>query len=411
MDDNTLKACRVCRGSDFRLAFDAGEQVLTGRFPKDKYEEITSGPLKMVSCNGCGLVQLGHHYDFSEMYGETYGYRSGLNLSMVAHLKENIELILSTISLDDDDLILDIGSNDGTSLGMYPEGKYELVGVDPSAVKFSEFYRSDIGIIGDFFNKTSLQKHIGLGKKAKVITSFSMFYDLEDPVSFAEDVSWALREDGVWLLEQSYLPTMLETRSFDTICHEHLEYYTLGSIDNILTRAGLKIADVKFNDTNGGSILVTACKETSSRDIDTNRISRILKKERQLGLDDCSAFDRFRSEVEREKNSLMSFLTHVKDSGERVCALGASTKGNVLLQYYGISSELVESVGEVNPDKYGCVTPGTHIPIIPQFEVLESNPEYLLVLPWHFREFFLTLPLLKGRKLIFPLPKFEIVEV
>jgi len=404
--------CRVCDNQNLDLVFDAGNQTLTGRFLKSIDEEISVGPLHLVQCNpvvGCGLVQLGHSYDLDEMYGESYGYRSGLNKVMVEHLERKARFILDFAGLKDGDLVIDIGSNDGTTLNAYPSGRYDLVGVDPASKKYGEFYKNEIKRISQFFSRTIIKEHFSQ-RGAQAVSSFSMFYDLEDPVQFAKDVESVLSDTGVWFLEQSYLPAMLDANSFDTICHEHLEFYTLKSVKMILEKAGIRIIDVAFNDVNGGSFSITACKKYAELDSNISNINCVLEHENSIGLDDGSAFKMFGLRIEKEKKKLMSFLVEQKLNGKKVSCLGASTKGNVLLQYYGISTELVDVVGEVNPDKFGCFTPGTHIPIVSQEDVLAENPDYLLVLPWHFKEFFLTSPVLQGRNLVFPLPQFQVMN-
>jgi hypothetical protein len=389
-----------------------GEQALTGVFPKSRTEKITTGPIELVQCVGvdkCGLVQLKQSYDLSEMYGMNYGYRSGLNASMVTHLHSKVEKILASDVLNPGDLIIDIGSNDGTTLRAYPVKKYQLVGVDPTGVKFSSYYPPEIELIVDFFSAEVVKSALS-GKTAKVITSFSMFYDLEDPVAFAREVERALDEEGVWIFEQSYLPAMLRTNSFDTICHEHLEFYSLKQINWIASRAGLKVLDVEFNNINGGSFSITAAKSSSKRQVNTEWLDKIIDEENALGLGTTEAFDEFKGRVEESRQALLKFLNEAKSSGKTVCGLGASTKGNVLLQYFGIDASLLSVIGEVNEDKFGSFTPGTLIPLAAEADVLNSNPDYLLVLPWHFRNFFLALPSMKGRKLVFPLPQFEIIE-
>jgi hypothetical protein len=237
-----------------------GEQTLTGVFPRSRSEKITSGPVDLVQCSspkGCGLVQLKQSYDLSEMYGLNYGYRSGLNASMVKHLHSKVDKILSSGLLERGDLVIDIGSNDATTLRAYPSGLYQLVGIDPTGVKFSSYYPPEIRLIPEFFTAMAVSQTLS-GKKAKIITSFSMFYDLEDPVAFAKEINGALDDEGLWIFEQSYLPAMLKTNSFDTICHEHLEFYALKQINWITEKAGLKVIDVEFNDINGGSFSVTA---------------------------------------------------------------------------------------------------------------------------------------------------------
>lgn len=408
----TITRCRICGEGQLTSLMLLENQALTGVFPKTKTEKVTSGSVELVKCtssSGCGLVQLRQSYDLSEMYGLNYGYRSGLNASMVKHLRSKVANILAFNFLQKGDLIIDIGSNDSTTLRAYPQGEYELVGIDPTGLKFSDYYPKEIRLIPEFFSADAVAKASG-SKKAKVITSFSMFYDLEDPIAFAREIEGALADDGVWIFEQSYLPAMLRTNSFDTICHEHLEFYALKQIMWIADKAGLKVLNVEFNDVNGGSFSITCAKVGAKHEPIHDKLNQILVDETKLGLDTTEAFDAFKVRVEQARNDLMNFLTKAKLDGKRVCGLGASTKGNVLLQYYGIGKDLISVIGEVNSDKFGSFTPGTLIPLLAEDEVLDSNPDYLLVLPWHFRAFFESLPRLKGRKLIFPLPKFEIVH-
>jgi hypothetical protein len=374
---------------------------------------VTSGPLDLVKClapDGCGLVQLKQSYDSAEMYGANYGYRSGLNASMVLHLHGKVEQILKLDILRPGDTVIDVGSNDATTLCAYPAGPYRLVGIDPSGSKFQAYYPSHIRLIPEFFSAGAVRSALN-GAKAKIITSFSMFYDLEDPVAFASEVEGSLADDGVWMLEQSYLPMMLSMNSFDTVCHEHLEYYCLKQIDWIARRAGLKLLDVEFNGVNGGSFSVTAAKRRSPRSVNEARIREVLSQEAASGMDSLEVFHAFSGRVEAAGRQLVGFLTEARRRGERVCGLGASTKGNVLLQFFGIGPDLLPEIGEVNAEKFGAFTPGTGIPLVPEDQVLASNPNYLLVLPWHFRDFFVRLPKLAGRKLVFPLPVFEIVTL
>jgi len=390
-----------------------GVQALTGVFPSSPAEKITSGPVDLLQCLpslGCGLVQLKQSYDLSEMYGMNYGYRSGLNASMVKHLHSKVDKILASGVLNAGDMIIDIGSNDATTLKAYPKGKYELVGIDPTGIKFSSYYPPEIKLVPEFFSAQAVSKALS-GKKAKVITSFSMFYDLEDPIAFAREIEGSLDDEGVWIFEQSYLPAMLRTNSFDTICHEHLEFYALKQINWIAEKSGLKVIDVEFNDINGGSFSITASKVNAAHEPKSEWLKKILDDEDALGLNSALAFDGFKTRVEESRLALMNFLKQAKLEGKRVSGLGASTKGNVLLQYFGIDSDLLSAIGEVNPDKYGAYTPGTNIPLIAEDELLASNPDYLLVLPWHFRGFFEALPKMKGRTLVFPLPHLEIVHL
>jgi NDP-4-keto-2,6-dideoxyhexose 3-C-methyltransferase len=410
-----ISKCRVCGNSNLVLVVNLDEQYLTGVFPKIKFDSnLTKGPLRLVKCHGdehcCGLLQLEHSYDSEEMYGENYGYRSGLNPSMVSHLKNKVSKIIGMVDLNPGDLVVDIGSNDGTTLSAYPSD-LQLVGIDPTGEKFAAYYPPHISLIPNFFSADLLTNRFP-EKKAMVITSFSMFYDLENPVDFARQVASVLDpHDGMWVFEQSYMPLMLERNSYDTICHEHLEYYGLQQIVWIAEKAGLKIVDVEINDVNGGSFSVIATLKSSVHNDVTGAVSRLLDQEKKAGLSTLAPYEAFFQRIQQSKLLLQEFISNIKQKGERIVGIGASTKGNVLLQYCGFTENEISVVGDVNPDKYGSYTPGTNLPIIDEKIVLASEPDYLLILPWHFRKFFLENPLYRGKKLVFPLPILEVVEV
>jgi hypothetical protein len=408
-----IEKCRICGNTHLECVLDLGEQMLTGVFPKDKNAKVTTGPLRLVKCLGgpdaCGLVQMEHSYDLGEMYGENYGYRSGLNASMVAHLNSKVERILKLVELKAGDLVIDIGSNDSTTLQAYPTSGPVLVGVDPTGIKFHNYYPKHIQLIPDFFS-SKLVKEKFPEKKAKVVTSFSMFYDLEDPMGFMQQVYDVLADDGIWVFEQSYMPTMLDTNSYDTVCHEHLEFYALRQIKWMADKVGFKILDVEFNDINGGSFSVTVAKANGDFSV-TPPVQKILDDEVAKGLDTLVPFKAFAERVVATKAALLNFIKTAHASNKTVSVLGASTKGNVLLQYCNLTTKEVEYVGEVNAEKFGCYTPGTWLPIIPESDLLSKKPDYLIVLPWHFRQFFMSNKKLSGTKLVFPLPNLEIVEV
>jgi NDP-4-keto-2,6-dideoxyhexose 3-C-methyltransferase len=404
-----IEACRICKSRDLIEVLDLGEQALTGVFPGSRTQQVTSGPLKLVKCAGagsCGLVQLQHTYDLGELYGDNYGYRSGLNASMVAHLRAKVGKILARIELPPDALVIDIGSNDSTTLQAYPAAGCTLVGVDPTGKKFRQYYPPHIQLIPDFFSAAVVAQHLGK-RKASVVTSFSMFYDLEEPLRFAQEVHDTLTDDGIWVFEQSYMPTMLARNSYDTACHEHLEYYALKQIKWLTDRVGMRIIDVEFNDVNGGSFSIVAARKDSTH-VTSDQVEDILRQEVQQGLDTLQPYREFAARVAASRANLRAFVSKARQEGKRVAALGASTKGNVLLQYCGLSQADVESVGEVNPDKFGCYTPGSLIPIIPEEQLLASKPDYLIVLPWHFRKCFEASARLTGHHLVFPLPEIEV---
>lgn len=406
------RKCRICGNTNLECVLDLGEQMLTGVFPREKGAKVTTGPLRLVKCTGgdqvCGLLQLEHSFDLAEMYGENYGYRSGLNNSMVVHLHNRVNKILGKISLSKGDLVIDIGSNDSTTLQAYPDTGPTLVGIDPTGVKFHNYYPPHIQLIPDFFSSTLVKARFP-NQKAKVITSFSMFYDLEDPTEFMRQIHDVLADDGIWVFEQSYMPTMLEMNSYDTVCHEHLEFYSLQQIKWMADRVGFKIVDVEFNDVNGGSFAVTVAKSQSKLSPDP-AVQKILDEERAKGLDTLAPYRAFAEHTAQSKRDLLEFIKGAHAAGKTVAALGASTKGNVLLQYCGLAEKEIFSVGEVNADKFGCFMPGTWIPIIPEDDLLAMKPDYLIVLPWHFRKFFQANKKYKGVTFVFPLPNVEIVQ-
>jgi len=411
-----IAKCRLCGNKNLGSILNLGHQALTGVFPRSPKEKISKAPLELVKCTegegGCGLVQLRHSADLHEMYGDNYGYRSGLNASMVAHLQGKVKKILATVKLRAGDLVLDIGSNDATLLKLYPKQKrLRLVGIDPVGKKFKQFYTERVELIPDFFSVEVLQKAIP-HSQAKVITSIAMMYDLEHPLEFVREVASVLADDGIWIFEQSYMPTMLKVNAYDTICHEHLEYYRLQQIKWMTDRANLKIIDVELNDINGGSISVAVVKKTAPYKEATPKIRMLLEKEKRSKLHTMEPYGAFADRVYSHRYELKTTLAKLQRKGEIVIGWGASTKGNVLLQFCGITAKDLSHIGEVNEEKYGAYTPGTNIPIVSEEEAKKTGAKYLLVLPWHFKRYFLSREvtyLRKGGKFIFPLPKVHII--
>lgn len=400
-----VKACRICGNTNLVPVLHLGTQTLTGIFPRSVDQPVTAGPLELVKCDGagvCGLLQLHHSYTLSEMYGDNYGYRSGLNPSMVAHLRAKVDRIKQQVELAEGDVILDIGSNDGTTLRQYERDDCRLVGIDPTGEKFRKYYTGNVELVADFFSVKAFRSVFDTAR-AKVVTSFSMFYDLEDPAAFMAEVAEILAPDGIWVFEQSYMPSMLDTNSYDTVCHEHLEYYALAQIAWMAAKSGLEIVDVELNQINGGSFSVTVQKAGGLRR-PAAAVAEVMLAEKARRLDDLSTYTAFRERVEASRVTLNEFLDDAKRAGRRVAALGASTKGNVVLQFCGIGPDRIEAVGEVNSDKFGGFTPGSHIPIVDEAEVLASKPDHIIVLPWHFRQFFEAQPRYAGVDLVYPLP-------
>jgi len=411
MQDNyrRLERCRLSGSRNLIPVLHLGEQELTGVFPQPG-ESVTRGPLDLVWCPDSGLLQLGHSYNPDEMYGENYGYRSGLNGSMVRHLTQKIGFLEKLADLKPGDTVLDIGSNDATSLKAYTTPGLKRIGIDPTGAKFEQYYPDDIRLVPDFFSAANFRSVST--QQAQIVTSIAMFYDLDDPIAFARDIASVLAPDGLWHFEQSYMPAMLRTVSYDTICHEHLEYYSLGAVKKIVEAADLKLIDVQMNGVNGGSFAVTATPKTSSRRPNAAVIDWLLGQEERMGLDTVRPFREFEDRVFRHRADLVRLLKALAADGKRVLGYGASTKGNVTLQFCGVTTAEVAAIAEVNPEKYGRVTPGTHIPIVSEADAHAMNPDYFLVLPWHFKEGIIQREqdyIARGGKFIFPFPEIEII--
>jgi NDP-4-keto-2,6-dideoxyhexose 3-C-methyltransferase len=408
---NQITKCRVCGNENFDVVLDLGNQYLSGFFPKEIDADCYKGPLKLVKCDetvgGCGHVQLEHTFDLPTMYGDDYGYRSGLNSSMVKHLKNKCEKICEFLTFDNNDIVIDIAGNDGTFLGFFPKN-LRLVSIDPTSKKFSKYFAPNVNYIADFFTEENYKNYFG-NEKAKLVTSFSMFYDLEDPCQFAKEVNSILDpEEGLWVLEQSYMPEMLRVNSFDTVCHEHLSYYGMRQLQYIMNQSGFKVIDFEFNDVNGGSISVVVANKNSVYNECTDKLNALVQEELDLKLDTLNPWREFENRIDNCKTKFLDILTNLKDEGLKIAALGASTKGNVTLQTWNLTD--IEVIGDVNPDKHGSYTPGTWIPIKDEDQVL-NDYDVFVILPWHFRSFFVNNEKFKGKKLLFPLPNPELIIV
>jgi NDP-4-keto-2,6-dideoxyhexose 3-C-methyltransferase len=403
--------CRICGGENLNEVFSLGNLVSCGTFPLQSEPEPGSAPLVLVQCGQCGLVQLAHNFDGNDLFRHSYGYRSGINESMVRHLREIASNVVERATFVPGDIILDIGSNDGTSLSFYREVKgIRRIGFDPTIAKFKRYYQPGIETVADFFSGALFRSAIG-DVQAKAVTSIAMLYDLPDPNAFVGDIASILAHDGIWVFEQSYLPLMVERGSFDTICHEHLEYYGMHQIDGLLRRHGLRPFDVRINDVNGGSFQVWACRLDGAHLNNSTAVDLLLRKERLEGYLGGQPLKSVRSNAEAAREQSLAFLERCVETGKVVHGYGASTKGNTLLQYFGITTRLLPVIADRNPDKNGARTPGTGIPIISEEQSREAKPDYYFVLPWHFRDVFLEREkafLDRGGKFVFPLPVFEV---
>jgi NDP-4-keto-2,6-dideoxyhexose 3-C-methyltransferase len=426
----TQTQCRICGNRDLIEITDLGTHALSGRFPFQGEPTPMCAPLVILKCNdlvgteqdqdqthtkACGLVQLKHNVCPEELYFHNYGYRSGLNQTMTQHLGRLVQEVTEKLNrINFRDIILDIGSNDATLLKAYSYSPLiaRYVGIDPIGQQFAQFYPSHITLIKEFFTADVFER-VYPGEKAKVITSIAMFYDLPSPLKFMQDIKRILHPDGLWVLEQSYIGSMLDTLSFDTICHEHLEYYALKQMEWMARQAGLRIIDVTLNECNGGSFRVTMTHEENDYEVNQDHLDTLHATESQRHLDTLVPYQVFNQACLTIKTRLTTLLKNYQQHGKKIYLYGASTKGNTLLQYMGIDHTLIRAAAERNVEKYGRRTPQTDIPIISEEEMRRNKPDVLLVLPWHFKEEFVRREwryLDEGGIMIFPLPRVEVVS-
>jgi hypothetical protein len=395
--------------------------LYVSNFVEDTTKDISKYSLDLILDEELKCPRLKEVAPSSDMWGK-YWYRSGINQSMVNQLKDISNEICGRIKYKKNDVWLDIACNDGVMFDYIPD-EFIKLGIDPADNTFykESSKRSDV-IVQDFFNYDSYNK-TGYGdKKCKVITTIAMFYDLDDPNPFIEDINKILDDDGVWIIQLSYTPLMVKQLAFDNICHEHVYYYSLNSLNKLFSKHNLKIVDCQLNDTNGGSCRVYIQKNKASvesfgtsplRDVCNYRINSILEYENnKVDISDVTLWEKFSRNMDDLKSKTVDFIEKEVSKGKSVYGYGASTKGNTLLQYFGLNSSHVTAIAEKSEYKFGLKTVGSNIPIISEDEMRKNNPDYLLVLPWHFIGFFVNREkefLNNGGKFIVPCPKFEII--
>lgn len=417
--DFEIKRCRSCGSENLKEIIDLGEHYISN-FVGSEEQHGTRVPLTLVLCNekngGCGLLQLKHNAPPEEMWGEQYWYKSGINPTIRADLKDIVENAENLIGLDEGNIVVDIGCNDGTMFDYFSSKDILKVGFEPSKNVAKEGEEKAFKIITDFFSAEEFEKEFP-EKKAKIITAISMFYDLENPNKFLEDIKTCLDDNGLFIIQQNYLVKMLENNGLDNICHEHREYYSFRSLKHLLERHGLKIFDVVLNGINGGSIRTYIRKKgspLSPLEGAEGRMEAVEKHEIELGLNTSEPYENFAQEVNKIRDKILRFINEENSEGKTICASGASTKGNTTLQYFGLGPDKIKAIEDKNSDKFGKKTVGTLIPIDSPEEVDKLKPDYLFVLIWYFledvkrnqRKF-----LENGGKLIVPLPVPKVISI
>lgn len=402
----TITQCRSCQNTELVNVLNLGELRLSAFV--DVGEETPKYPLELVLCSRCSLVQLRHTVPAEEMY-RNYWYRSGTNHSMTQELRDIARA--ATVALGKDKFIaLDIGCNDGTLLRAYDVARVTTCGFEPAKNLIQYAQKGVDVVVNDFFNAAAWRASMPDGIKADIVTSIAMFYDLDDPNEFVRDVAEVMADDGVWVIQMADLKSMLDRNMWDNVCHEHLEYYSLIALENLLSKHGFYVADVQMNNVNGGSIRAFVRKMPGPV---SDAVITMREAELADNLDTTAPYAAFAERVQLLTNELVTLVKSEVAIGKKIYAYGASTKGNTLLQYAGLDYLTISAAAERNPDKWGKYTVGTHIPIISEDQARADKPDYFLVLPWHFRDEFLAREkeyLDSGGSFIFPLPKLEMVR-
>lgn len=406
--------CRLCGKDQLKQILSLGEHYVINFLERPDQEKIKA-PYDLVLCDkddgGCGLLQLKHTVS-SELLYRKFWYKSGVNQSMIDALSDITKNAEDRIDLKSNDIVIDIGANDGTLLRQYKTKDLTLVGFEPARNLIDEAKVGTTKIINDFFSFDNYDKEFP-NKKAKIITSISMFYDLEDPNSFVKDIAKCLDSDGIWINQMNYLTTMLENNAFDNIVHEHLEYYSLSSLNTLLEMHGLEVFDVEINGLNGGSFR-TYIKHKDSKKFNVSADVKDLETdEKKKNIDKITTYQDFSDRIEKLKNETVDFIKKQVSSGKKIYVYGASTRGTTLLQYYGLNNNLIKAAADRNPNKWGKEIIGTNIPIISEEQARKDKPDYFLVLPWYFLDEFKIREneyLASGGKFIVPLPYLQIIS-
>ena len=404
-----IKNCRNCKNTELFDLFSLGKISFTGRFSNTIRQNVPKAYLNVLMCKKCKLVQLDRNFDLNYLYGKSYGYRTGINKTMTDHVKKIVRKCSALVKLKSKQYVLDIGSNDATLLNFYANDIIK-VGVDPLVNKYKKFYKKIDYKISNFFKIKDIEK-IKIKKKFKIISALSVFYDLRDPNKFIKEIKKILDDKGVFVLEHVDLYYIIKNNIFDTICHEHLIFYSSKIIIEMMKNNGLKVFNHEYNEINGGSSRYYICHNKTNFKVSKN-IKKVLLRENLQGIELKKTYKLFFTKILNEKIKLIKLIKKIKNEEQDIHGYGASTKGNVLLQFYNINNKVVNYIADRNPLKWNSFTPGTKIKIISESQSRKIKPHFYLVLPWHFKNEILIREKnirKKGTKFIFPLPKVRVV--
>lgn len=415
-----ISCCRVCQSKSLVDVLSLGDLAVSDFVDNPVIEKGIKAPLELVLCDvkqgGCGLLQLRHTVSSEAMY-RNYWYRSGINQTMTDELADIASNAAKVANLKSGDFVIDIGANDGTLLRGYKVTGLNTVGFEPAHNLYEYGKEGTTKIIVDFFNQNAWSSEFG-SAKAKAITAIGMFYDLDDPNTFVADVCKCLDDQGVFIIQMMYMPLALEKNAFDGICHEHLEYYTMKSLENLLARHELEIFDVQMRaEINEGSVRFFIRKKDVNNgpqsEAGLERVTQLRLSEEKLGLEKLEIYEALVERIQESKQKTLNFLRQEKAKGKVVHGYAASTKGNTTLQFYGITPDLMEVVADRNPTKWGKFTVASGIPIVSEEDSRKKSPDYYFVLAWHFLPEFMRREaafLNKGGQFVVSMPEFKKIK-
>lgn len=415
-----ISCCRVCQSKNLVDVLSLGDLAVSDFVDNPVAEPGIKAPLELVLCDakqgGCGLLQLRHTVSSEAMY-RNYWYRSGINQTMTDELADIASNAAKAANLKAGDFVIDIGANDGTLLRGYKVAGLNTVGFEPARNLYEYGKEGTTKIIVDFFNQNAWSSEFGTAK-AKAITAIGMFYDLDDPNTFVADVCKCLDDQGVFIIQMMYMPLALEKNAFDGICHEHLEYYTMASLENLLGRHDLEIFDMQMRaEINEGSVRFFIRKKNTNSGPQSEggleRVAKLRLSEEKLGLEKLETYEALVERIQEAKQKTLNFLRQEKAKGKVVHGYAASTKGNTTLQFYGITPDLMEVVADRNPTKWGKFTVASGIPIVSEEDSRKRKPDYYFVLAWHFLPEFVAREtdfFKRGGNMIVSMPEFRVID-
>lgn len=380
--------CRFCNTPLSHTFVDLGMSPLANAYLTrgELQNSETFYPLRAQVCEHCYLVQLPDAESPEVIFDDEYAYFSSYSESWLRHCEAYVKDMTERFTLNADSQVVEVASNDGYLLQYFVERGIPVLGIEPAASVANEAISSGIPTLKKFFGEEVARQLAEEGTKADLLIGNNVLAHVPNINSFVGGLKTILRPDGVITMEFPHLLKLIENREFDTIYHEHYSYFSLQSVSRIFEHHGIPLFDVEEIPTHGGSLRIYAHHAEDTTHNVTPRVEELLDYEKEHGLTDLSTYTEFSTEVEAVKREVLRFLIEAKEEGKSVVGYGAAAKGNTLLNYCGIRTDLLDYVVDRNPHKQNKFLPGTHIPILAPEKIFETRPDYIVILPWNLKE-------------------------